>query len=155
THFYTAAAVCTPTRASILTGRYPARLGIMQHFNDIDRWLSTDTTTIAELLRDAGYATAHVGKWHLGGLHVKDGERLNDQPGPRQHGFAEYQCQIEQQPMRGTMGKQNMLYRKGGTVLLQDDRQLGEDSPYYNKHLTDAQGDCAVEIITKHAAAGK
>ena len=78
TKFYTASAVCTPTRASIMTGRYPLRFGINKHFNDVDRWLPESSTTIAELLRDAGYNTAHVGKWHLGGLHVDEsGKRLD------------------------------------------------------------------------------
>ena len=155
THFYTAAAVCSPTRASILTGRYPARMGILQHFNDRDGFVPTTIPTVAKMLRDAGYATAHVGKWHLGGLHAENGVRVNDQPGPRQHGFDDYQCQVEQQPLRGKMGREKTLYRKGGTVLMQNDKQLGEDSPYYSKHLTDAQGDCAIEFIKKDVAAGK
>lgn len=155
THFYTASAVCSPTRASILTGRYPGRLGILQHFNDRDGFVPEKIPTVANLLRDAGYATAHVGKWHLGGLHAKDGVRVNDQPGPRQHGFDDYQCQVEQQPLRGKMGREKTLYRKGGTVLMQNDKQLEKDSPYYPKHLTDAQGDCAIEFIKGYAKVGK
>ena len=58
TKFYAASAVCTPTRASILTGRYPLRFNIDKHFNDIDRWLPESATTVAELLRGAGYNTA-------------------------------------------------------------------------------------------------
>ena len=65
--FYAASAVCSPTRASVLTGRYPLRFGITKHFNDVNRWLPESATTVAELLKDAGYNTAHVGKWHLGG----------------------------------------------------------------------------------------
>jgi N-acetylgalactosamine-6-sulfatase len=155
THFYTAGAVCSPTRASILTGRYPARIGILQHFNDRDGFVPTTIPTVAKMLRDAGYATAHVGKWHLGGLHVENGVRVDTQPGPRQHGFDDYQCQIEQQPLRGKMGREKTLYRKGGTVLLHNDKQLGEDSPHFTKHLTDAQGDSAIEFIKGYAAAGK
>ena len=88
TRFYAASAVCSPTRASVLTGRYPLRFGITKHFNDVNRWLPESATTVAELLKGAGYNTAHLGKWHLGGLHVDaKGKRLDDQPGPRQHGF--------------------------------------------------------------------
>ena len=156
TKFYTASAICTPTRASIMTGRYPLRFGINKHFNDVDRWLPESSTTIAELLRDAGYNTAHVGKWHLGGLHVDEsGKRLDTQPGPRQHGFDYYQTQIEQQPTRRTMGRKRTLYREGGTVLLRNGQKVAEDDPYYTKHLTDANGDFAVEMIEKFSAEDK
>ncbi|WP_353620802.1 sulfatase family protein [Rhodopirellula sp. JC639] len=153
TRFYAGSAVCSPTRASVLTGRYPLRFGITKHFNDVNRWLPEAATTVAELLRGAGYNTAHVGKWHLGGLHVNDhGKRLNDQPGPRQHGFDFYQTQIEQQPVRGRMGRERTLFRKGGTVLLRNDQRVGEDDPYFSKHLTDANGDFAIEMIESFAA---
>ncbi|TWU54327.1 Arylsulfatase [Rubripirellula tenax] len=153
TRFYAGSAVCTPTRASILTGRYPLRFGITKHFNDVNRWLPESATTVAEILKGAGYHTGHVGKWHLGGLHVDaDGKRLEDQPGPRQHGFEFYQTQIEQQPIRGRMGREQTLFRQGGTVLLRNDQHVGEGDPYYSKHLTDANGDFAIELIEKFSA---
>ncbi len=156
TRFYAASAVCSPTRASVLTGRYPLRFDITKHFNDVNRWLPESATTVAGLLKDAGYNTAHVGKWHLGGLHVgKDGKRLDNQPGPRQHGFDHYQTQIEQQPVRGRMGRERTLFREGGTVLLRNEQRVPEEDPYFSKHLTDANGDFAVEMIEKFAAAGK
>ncbi|TWT75344.1 Arylsulfatase [Allorhodopirellula solitaria] len=150
TRFYAGSAVCSPTRASVLTGRYPLRFGITRHFNDVNRWLPESATTIAELLKGAGYSTAHVGKWHLGGLHVNaQGERLDNQPGPRQHGFDFYQTQIEQQPLRGRMGREQTLFRRGGTVLLRNDQRIENDDLYYPKHFTDANGDYAIELIEK------
>lgn len=153
TRFYAGSAVCSPTRASVLTGRYPLRFNITRHFNDRTLWLPESATTVAELLKGAGYNTAHVGKWHLGGLHVDaQGKRLNNQPGPRQHGFDFYQTQIEQQPLRGRMGRERTLFRQGGTVLLRNDQRISEDDPYHSKHLTDANGDYAIELIEELSA---
>ena len=73
THFYVTAGVCTPSRASIMTGCYAQRIGM--HVNERDGWvlrpvspygLHPDEVTIAEVLKGLGYATAIVGKWHLG-----------------------------------------------------------------------------------------
>jgi arylsulfatase A-like enzyme len=85
---YAPASVCSPTRCSLQTGKSPAQL----HWTKASRvmtaadgyklippvhgrHLSVDETTIAEVLREAGYATAHYGKWHLGG------------GGPERHGY--------------------------------------------------------------------
>ncbi|MCB1232270.1 MAG: sulfatase-like hydrolase/transferase [Verrucomicrobiae bacterium] len=62
--FYAAAPVCSPTRASVMTGRHPNRMGVF-------KWgypMRPQETTIAEALKSAGYTTGHFGKWHLGSV---------------------------------------------------------------------------------------
>lgn len=86
TSFY-AAALCTPSRAALLTGSYPKRVGLMTgSFHPVimpgdEHGLNPDEVTIAEILQSQNYATACIGKWHLG-----------DQPAflPTNHGFDEY-----------------------------------------------------------------
>lgn len=69
TSFYSCADVCTPSRAGLLTGRYPIRSGMTPVlFPNSVIGLPAEEVTIAELLKDQGYATACVGKWHLGHL---------------------------------------------------------------------------------------
>ncbi len=71
TQFYAAASVCTPSRAGLLTGRYPVRTGMASDknrvlFPDAEKGIPADEITIAEALKEQGYATAAIGKWHLG-----------------------------------------------------------------------------------------
>lgn len=71
TDFYSAASVCTPSRAALMTGCYPERVGRLPVLFPRDqRGLNPDETTIAEMLKAQGYATACIGKWHLG--HKKE-----------------------------------------------------------------------------------
>ena len=82
TSFYSCADVCTPSRAGLLTGRYPVRFGMTPVlFPHSKTGIPAEELTIAELLKGEGYATACVGKWHLGHLP----EYL-----PTQHGFDQY-----------------------------------------------------------------
>jgi arylsulfatase A-like enzyme len=59
--FYAASPVCSPTRASVLTGRAPDRTGVVDHGHALRR----QERTLPQALKEAGYATAHFGKWHL------------------------------------------------------------------------------------------
>jgi len=79
---YAACPVCSPTRASIMAGKYPARVGVTAHIGapQPDKWnrptkllpapyqehLALEEVTLAEALRDAGYTNFFAGKWHLG-----------------------------------------------------------------------------------------
>lgn len=82
TSFYVAQAVCSASRAALLTGCYPNRIGIFGAYNDqAEVGINPDEEIIAEILKKKGYATACFGKWHLGHHH----KFL-----PLQHGFDEY-----------------------------------------------------------------
>lgn len=80
TNAYAACPVCSPTRASIMTGKYPARLRLTDWIPGRKQWpaarlltpqfnqqLPLEEVTVAEALKPAGYASASIGKWHLGG----------------------------------------------------------------------------------------
>lgn len=68
TSYYAAAPICSPSRAGLLTGRYPRRFGMETWVRRADsmRGIPPDELTIAELLKAEGYATACIGKWHVG-----------------------------------------------------------------------------------------
>jgi len=81
TDFYVASPACTPSRAALLTGCYPTRIGLPQVINpDSKIGLNQDETTIAEVAKSKGYKTAIFGKWHLGVGNLM----------PRTHGFDEF-----------------------------------------------------------------
>ncbi|MGJ8726341.1 MAG: sulfatase family protein [Roseibacillus sp.] len=80
--FYSSSPVCSPTRGSSITGRHPFRYGI--YYANTGK-MKTEELTLAELLKEKGYATGHFGKWHLGTLttEIKDANRAK--PGDTEH----------------------------------------------------------------------
>ena len=90
TQFYVASGVCSPSRAAIMTGKFPGEVGIHDYLASAElnerrgcvNYLDPEIPTVTRLLQDAGYATAHFGKWHLGGR--------TGAPGPEQYGIDLY-----------------------------------------------------------------
>ena len=84
--FYSGCAVCSPSRATLMTGRQHIRTGVYNWIYDQTQktHLLEREVTIAEILKEAGYATAHVGKWHLG---LPFDAHSNYKPTPADHGF--------------------------------------------------------------------
>ena len=89
---------CTPTRVAMITGRYPSRTGVMEAKATIaGDGLPTEEITLAEVLRDAGYYTSHVGKWHLGDI---------EQAYASNQGFMHAEFPIHQQGQLAIMGRE-------------------------------------------------
>lgn len=109
--FYAAAPVCSPTRASVLTGRIPARTGVP----GLHKRLCLQEKTLPQALKKAGYATAHFGKWHLNGVKGPGMPILPDDPNhPGHYGFDFWLSMtnfFEMDPILSRMGK--FEYTKG------------------------------------------
>lgn len=83
---YAAAPVCSPFRAALMTGLHPVRTGITDYLRPNDsKHLAREYTTLPEMLKEAGYATGIIGKWHLTGYANHGAEEVS----PQEHGFDE------------------------------------------------------------------
>lgn len=145
THFCVSAGVCTPSRATIMTGCYAQRVSL--HMNPRDRHvlrpvspygLHPDEITIAEVLKENGYATAAIGKWHLG-----------DQPPfwPTRQGFDEYFGVPYSDDMTGRIWKQDgsewppLPLMENETVI---------EAPVDRDYLTQRETKRAIDFIERH-----
>ena len=89
-HFYVNSPICSPSRVAISTGQYPQRHRITSFLNNrknnrergVADWLDPSAPMLARFLKDSGYATAHCGKWHMGGQRD-----VNDAPEISEYGF--------------------------------------------------------------------
>ena len=101
--FTVASGVCSPSRTAVMTGHFPARYNIDGHFAWVDSnerrnmpdWLSTGAPLLSRFMKQAGYRTAHYGKWHLAN------DMIPDSPTPDKYGYDEYgafNCAGEQMP---------------------------------------------------------
>jgi arylsulfatase len=156
TQFYTTPRCC-PTRASLLTGLYPQQAGIGNMMEDrglpgYRGELNRDCPTIAEVLREAGYRTSMVGKWHVCHIYFDGKKQLNfesdapfwkEQDGwPLQRGFEEYY---------GTVHGVCSYYDPFSLVSGNAPTRPANTNFYY----TDAIGEHAAEQIAKHSKDGK
>jgi len=148
TDFYSAAAICSPSRAALMTGCYPPRVGITKVlFRRDNIGLNPKEVTIADVLKGQGYATACVGKWHLGHLP----EFL-----PTSNGFDSYLGLPYSNDMDGIKGKDRNLDRawrqkdySPWDVPLMRDKEIIEQ-PAVQTTLTERYTDEAVRFIHKN-----
>jgi arylsulfatase A len=136
TEFYSAGEVCTPSRAALLTGRYPIRSGMCHdQFRVLRRnsagGLPASERTIAEALKTRGYATGCIGKWHLGNyMNVPEHH-------PRRHGFDSYLGLPHSNDMNPVPGKTP----KGAPSMLEQDPEWWRPALYRNEELLEQPTD--------------
>lgn len=144
-HFYSAQPVCSASRAALLTGCYPNRIGIHGAlFPDSRVGIASEERTLAELLRDEGYATQIAGKWHLG---------HQPQFSPTRHGFDEFlgiPYSNDMWPPRQGRANVPELPLIDGTQVVEIIEDL-DDQARLTRRLTER----TVDFIRREAAAGK
>lgn len=142
TQFYSAHPVCSPTRAALMTGKTPARVGIVDWIpQPSDITLPKSETTIAEALEEGGYETGYIGKWHLG---------EDDDEQPSSHGFQWQRCVNR----AGQPGSYFYPFKRGPRK-----NRPNAKKPYWNvpdlddgqkgDYLTDRLTDYAIEFVEK------
>lgn len=127
--FYASAPVCSPTRASVMTGRHPFRVNVPNH----GHYMRPQETTLAEALGKAGYVTGHFGKWHIGSVQP------NSPTNPGGAGFDEWLSGLnffDNDPYLSRNGHYEHL-RGSGSVITMDatieflDRHAGGKHPIF------------------------
>jgi len=133
TQFYVNNPVCSPSRTAFMTGHFPARHRVHQHFatakqnadRNMPNWLDPKAPMVTRLLQKAGYATGHFGKWHLSSMTIKDA------PLPNEYGIDDCATRRTKAKWRGRIP----YYRAKSTGLFVDETlrfiRANKGKPFY------------------------
>ena len=123
---YSPSALCSPSRAGLLTGRTPYRTGIKSWIpHDSGVYLRDEEITLAEVLKDAGYSTAHIGKWHLNSdLGISTQPQPTDQGFDYYYGHNAFQLPHNHNPTNIFRGKTALPTQSGYTADLYADETI-------------------------------
>ncbi|WP_417735965.1 sulfatase [Rosistilla oblonga] len=146
TNFYVNSPICSASRVALTTGQYQQRYRIHSYFatresnrqRKMPDWLDPTAPTLAKLLKSAGYATAHFGKWHMGG-----GRDVGDAPLPQAYGFDESLVSFEglgDRILWQKTGNQEQSWKHGRGKIL--------DLPKHK--TTETYVDHAIDFMTKN-----
>ena len=126
TNYYAPTAICSPSRAGLLTGRTPYRTGIKSWIpEDSGIYLRDAEVTLAEVLRAAGYATAHIGKWHLNSdLGSASEPQPTDQGFDYYYGHNAFQLPTNRNPTNIFRNKTALPMQEGYTADLYADESI-------------------------------
>ncbi|WDE97661.1 sulfatase-like hydrolase/transferase [Lentisphaera profundi] len=142
--FYSASSVCSPTRASVLTGRNPYRTGVPTANQG---FLRPEEITLPEILREQGYATGHFGKWHLGTLTHTEKDANRGKPGntkefnpPKLHGYDNAFVTESKVPTYDPMLKPAKFAKGESSKLGWEYLKEGQESQAYGTFYWDIEG---------------
>ncbi len=144
--FYVNSPICSPSRVAISTGQYPQRWGITSFLANrnanarrgIRDWLDLDAPMLARILKEAGYATGHFGKWHMGGQRD-----IHEAPVITEYGFDESITNFEGLgarvlPLKYSPGKTEPVQHNLGSDTLGHGPVVWHDRAYVTEKFTEA-----------------
>lgn len=160
TQFYVNAPICSPSRVAVTTGQYPCRWGISSFINDhnsnekrgMKDFLSLQAPSLARNLHEAGYYTAHIGKWHMGG-----GRDVGDVPYITEYGFDESVTQFEGIGERYLATYETLNLKDSTRNLEKMSAALGKGEVHWIKRedCTETYVDRAIQAMKRAQKTGK
>lgn len=159
TQYYASAPICSPSRVAVFTGQYPGRWGITSYIDSraknqergMKNFLDVGALSIARILSAAGYYTAHIGKWHMGG-----GRDVGEAPMITEYGFDESVTQFEGLGERYLATYETLKLKDSTRQLEKSSALLQRGEVHWAKRyeITGKFVDRAIDVIARAKEAG-